>query len=138
MGLLYQIYIPSLIISRFFYSCIYLSCVAHSPARSKAQVRDHSPRSFPEAHYYRNTSHSLIDRLSIQRFRKKESLSVVHLLGLEPHPLVVSLNAFGNRLEPEKFAKLNQRVNDGCRLLRLRHSRNEGLIDLEYVDRELA
>ena len=56
---------------------------------------------------------------------------------LEVLELVVVLDAFGKRVDPESLAQLDEGLDDRGRLVRGREVRDEGAVDLERVDREL-
>jgi len=52
--------------------------------------------------------------------------------------LIVPFDAFGDRRKPERSAQVDNAANNCCALCVLGDSVDEGFVDLDHVDREVA
>jgi hypothetical protein len=79
-----------------------------------------------------------LEGLGLERPGEQEALTLVALLPLEALELCLVLDAFAERLEVERLAELDEGVDEGRGLLGGGDAGDEGAVDLERVDRELA
>src|SRR3954452_16853323 len=76
------------------------------------------------------------DRSGVEGAGEDEALATVAALLLEALVLVALLDALGERLEVQRLAEADERVDELARGPRLGDRPDEGLVDLQRVDRE--
>ena len=74
----------------------------------------------------------------VERAGEEEALAEVALFALEGLELGLVLDSFAERLEAERLAELDERVDERAGFLRGGDAGDEGAVDLERVDGELA
>ena len=79
-----------------------------------------------------------LELVDIERPCEQESLCEVASLTLQLEDLAVVFDTLGQRLQAECLAQLDERVGERVRLARARQVGDEGAVDLQRVNGELA
>src|ERR1700689_316463 len=77
------------------------------------------------------------DVVQVERWAQVVALTRVHPQRRQLAPLVLRFDPLGDNLEAQCPAQLYERLNDRSGLAGIGQSRNEGLVDLQHVDRKL-